>query len=121
MKPQINPEAASMRRLRADRREAAGLPRDALAARLKRAAYLYRVVSLTDGARCLVKRDRWEGRLQVGGRTLVVARSVKKHGARGAYLQCVRQLEIWLLDAFPCDLVKPKIDRLLARAPEEHD
>lgn len=111
------PEAVAMRRLRANRREVAGLPRDAQAARLQQAVYLRRVITVSPGATGPIQRDKWEGRMQVDGKPLVVARSVKKYGSRHAYRLCVRQLKAWLIKVYPAKLVQDKCRRMLAIAP----
>jgi hypothetical protein len=112
-----SPGAQAMRTLRALRRVAAGKPQDTLAERIAEGAYLYRVSSRQPGHRG--SRERWEGRVQVNGRVLVIARSATKYGEREAYRLVAHQVGEWLLEVYPPELVAAKMARLLDQAPAD--
>lgn len=80
--PSQTPEAVSMRRLRAERAAELG-PKDP-------ASHIYLV--RRPGRPALV-----EGRVQIDGRRLVIARSTAKHGG-DAFRIVQRQVELWLAE-----------------------
>jgi hypothetical protein len=43
---------------------------------------------------------------------------VAKHGARGAYLQCLHQVDDWLHRLYPAEWVEAKLALLRDQAPE---
>lgn len=113
--PSTTPAAIAMRRLRARRRA-----NEELASRMEQAQYIYCV----ERHRCGKSGQVWtcldlEGRIQVGKKPFVVARSIAKHGPRGAYLQCLNYVAKQLLKHYPADQVARKVQALHAAAPQE--
>ncbi len=77
-------EAVAMRRLRAERAAERG-PRPPV----------WHVYLVERAGRA----PTWEGRVQVDGRRLVIARSTAKHGDEEAHQIVARQVRAWLADA----------------------
>jgi hypothetical protein len=113
-------EAVAMRQLRAQRREARlGFRLSHEQFRIEASRYLYPTVRMEiRGSGKVWVRHAWEGRVQVRGYNHVVTRSVAKHGARGAYLQCLQQVGEWLLLLYPADWVEAKLELLRDQAPK---
>jgi hypothetical protein len=117
--PSQSPAAVAMRRLRAQRREErSDTAQSCEQARIESSRYLYPTLR-TDvrGSGKVWVRRAWEGRVQVGGHTHVITRSVAKYGARGAYLQCLEQIGEWLPLLYPAEWVAAKLEQLREKAP----
>ncbi len=109
-----------MRRLRALRRQARiGSGHSLQQVRIETSHYLHHTTRIEErGSGKVWVRHSWEGRVQVKGYNHVVTRSVAKHGARGAYLQCLNQVGEWLHALYPADWVEAKLLQLMDNAPE---
>jgi hypothetical protein len=115
-----SPEALAMRQLRARRRLArlgSSPSREQL--RIETSRYLHHTTRIEErGSGKVWVRHAWEGRVQVRGFNHVITRSVAKHGARGAYLQCLHQVDDWLHRLYPAEWVEAKLALLRDQAPE---